>query len=792
MKCPGIIGSEPTTRVKNLKKSFFAMDPYMCCDRAVIYTEVYKKHENLPMVVKRAMALRETLSRMPIFIVPGEVIMGHPAGKFRAAEVFPDVNLAFMKDIDTFWTREHNRLRVTPEVKAALFAIEDYWKGKTVTDLFAGLRPDAGKAGVAAGLLSFSHEWSGLAHVAMDYRKILDQGIDGIRRDIEAEQAKLSVTDPEYPYKAAFYRAGLEVCEGARIYAERHRRLALELAAEEADPVRKAELAGMADLLARVPMQPATTFREAMQSLWFLQIIPQIECNGYSITPGRFDQYMWPFLKRDLEAGIIDLDQAQELVDMLFLKFGEIMRVDSLSVAEINAGYASGQNVAVGGVDIYGNDATNPLSYICLKANYHVGMHQPNFTVRLHKGTPPEFLDQVVESISCGNGMPQILNDELIIRSLREKGMNLSDARDYIPVGCDEITVHGHWARCNGGYVNFAKALELTLGEGRDLYRGVEAGLPLSLKDCGSFDALLGSFDRQLLHAIDLQLCDANLADHIHQKILPVPFVSLFMDDCIKKGRDVTDGGARYNTTGPVGVGTATAADSLLAIKTLVYEQGKLTLAEYRDMLRRNFQGDEPTRQYILNRIAKFGNDIDTVDDLAVHVTKVFFDELDRHRNYRGGDFWAALYSVSAQIALGNATAATPDGRLAGLPLSDGLTPMYGMDTHGPTAALKSEAKIEQWRAPNGVIINQRFTQKLFQSPDGRKKLAQLFRSFVDLGSFHWQFNLVDNATLRQAQAAPEEYRSLVVRVAGYSAIFVELSLKAQNSIIERYESDIA
>lgn len=792
MEFPSMMGSEPTPRVKMLKQQFLDRDPWMCCERALIYTEIYKKHENMPAIVKRAIALRETLSRMPIFIEPGEVLMGHPASKPRAAEVFPDVNMAFMKDIDTFWTREHNRLRVTPDVKEALLGIEDFWKGRTITDLFAELRPEEGKAGVAAGLLSFSHEWSGLAHVAMDYRKILEKGIAGIREDIERERAALKVTDPEYAFKTSFCRAGLEVCEGALVFAERYRKLALETAAAEKDPARKAELELMADQLTRVPRQPAQTFREAMQSLWFLQLIPQIECNGYSITPGRFDQYMWPYLRRDLDAGAITMDQAQELVDMLFLKFSEIMRVDSLSVAEINAGYASGQNIAVGGIDVDGNDATNPLSYICLVSNYHTGLIQPNFTVRLHKNTPQDFLDKTIESISCGNGMPQILNDELIVRSLVEHGMPLDAARDYIPVGCDEITVHGHWARCNGGYVNFAKALELTLGEGTDLYRGVRAGLPLSVKDCDTFEKLQELFERQLVHAIDLQICDGNLADHIHQKIMPVPFVSLFMDDCIKKGRDVTDGGARYNTTGPVGVGTATVADSLLAIKKMVYEQKKLTLAEYRDKLAADFKDDELFRQYVLNRIPKFGNDIDEVDELAVRVTNVFFDELEKYKNYRGGDFWPALYSVSAQIALGNATAATPDGRLGGLPLSDGLTPMYGLDVSGPTAALKSEAKIDQARSPNGVIINQRFTKNLFMSPSGRAKLGQLFRSFVDLGSFHWQFNIVDNETLRQAQAKPEEYRDLVVRVAGYSAIFVELSLKAQNSIIERYESDIA
>lgn len=764
----------------------------MCCDRAKIYTEIYQKHEAMPMVLKRAVALRETLARMPIFIEPGEVIMGHPASKPRAAEVFPEVNMNFMEDLDTFETREYNRLRVTPEVKEALYAIQSYWKGKTLTELFGELRHPLAKSAVAAGMTSNSHEWSGFAHVAMDYRKLLSRGIIGMRREVEERLENLSFTDPEYGSKSAFYRACLEVCEGMLSLADRYRKLALELSEREDDPDRRAELQNMAALLENVPLNPARTFREALQSFWFMQVIPQIESNGYSITPGRFDQYMWPYLEKDLAAGIISQDEAQELLDMLFLKFCEIMRVDSYTSAEINAGYSSGQNVTVGGVGPDGKDAANPLSYMCLLANYHVGLNQPNFTVRLHKSTPKEFLDKVIESISCGNGMPQILNDELIINSLTKHDIPLQEARDYIPVGCDEVTVHRHWARCNGGYLNFAKVLEVTLGEGRDLLYGKRFGLPIPVDGCESFEEFLDIFDQQMLHGIHLQVCDANLADHIHQRVMQLPFVSLFLDDCLEKGRDATDGGGHYNTTGPVGVGTANAADSLVAIRSLVFEKKKLTIADYRQKLIHNFQGDEVLRQYILNRIPKFGNDIDAVDQLAVRVTNFYFNEITRHRNYRGGSFWPALYSVSAQVGLGNDTAATPDGRLAGLPLADGLTPMYGMDTSGPTANLKSLVKIDQGRAPNGVIINQRLIKNLFLSPQGREKLPHLLRSFVDLGSFHWQFNIVDNETLLRAQQFPDEYRSLVVRVAGYSAIFVELSVKAQNSIIARYEADLA
>ena len=788
----GIIGSEPSPRVTALKNRFLGLQPWMCCDRAVIYTETYRRRENLPTILKRAVALRETLSRMPIFIEPGETILGHPASRPRGAEVFPEVNMKFMDDLDRFETREHNRLRVTPDVKKALLDMRDYWRGRTLSDRLRELRTPVAAMAVESGLLSNSHEWSGFAHVAMDYRKLLERGVEGMRREAEERLAALDITDPRYPVRLPFHRAALEVLEGLLALAGRYRRLALDSAAAESDSARKAELREIAEILGRVPLKPAANFREAIQSFWLLQLVPQIESNGFSITPGRFDQYMWPYLRRDLADGILTWEEAQELVDMLFLKLSEIMRVDSAGAAEINAGYASGQNIALGGVDREGNDASNPLSRLCLAANHHVRLHQPNLTVRLHANSPGEFLELAARSISCGNGMPQILNDELIIDALVRRGIPLAEARDYIPVGCDEITVHGHWGRCNGGYVNFAKVLEISLGGGRDLRYGKRTGLELDADSCQTFGEFLDVFDRQLAHAVRLQVCEANLTDHLHREIMPLPFVSVFMDDCLAKGRDVTDGGGHYNTTGLVGVGSATTADSLAAVRTMAFEKRKLSLREFREVLLRDFEGSEPLRQFVINRIPKFGNDRDEADQLAVHVTGRYFDEADKYRNYRGGDFWPALYSVSAQIGLGNHTSATPDGRLAGQPLSDGLTPMYGLDVSGPTAALSSVTKIDQGRAPNGVIVNQRLTRDLLLSPEGREKFVQLLRCFVEMRGFHWQFNVVDNETLRLAQLHPDDHRGLVVRVAGYSAIFVELSRKAQDSIIDRHAASLA
>lgn len=782
---------QPTPRVLRAKEAFLAARPEMCCQRALIYTDVYRSmKDSCPPVLLRARALRKTLEELPIFIQPEEVVVGHPASRPRSAEVFPEVNISFMEEIDQFETREYNRLRVRPEVRASLLAIEPFWRGKTPHDACVERRSQSLKDAFACGLLSNPHEWSGFAHVGMDYRKLLHLGVSGLLDTLRTCRASLVETDPDLDAKLAFYDAEEEICAGVLAFAERYRKLAEELAFQEQDPRRRDELAEMSRVLSRVPAQPARTFQEALQTVWFMQLIPQIESNGFSISPGRLDQYCWPYLAADLNDGVLTLDRAQELLDLFWLKFCEILRVDSRGAAEVNAGYASGQNIEVGGIDKAGRDCTNPLSYLCLNANRHIRLHQPNFTVRLHANTPQEFLDQVVESISCGNGMPQLLNDECIVPSLVEHGIPLDEARDYIAIGCDEIAVHRHWARCNGGYINLAKVLELALGNGTDLKYGVPL-LPPENTPPETFLCLLDRFRRCLCQGIALQVEEANLTDAIHWEILPLPFVSLFLDDCVAQGRDCTAGGAHYNTTGLVAVGTATAADSLEAVRQLVYNDKRLTLDNLVQLLRDNFQGQEPLRQFILNRLPKFGNDLDGVDVLAVEITDLFAEQLKQYRNSRGGPFWPALYSVSAQVGLGNVCGATPDGRQDGLPLSDGLTPMYGMDRKGPTAALASLAKVHHRRFPNGIIVNQRMAGALFSSAEGRFKMTQLLRAFVSQGCFHWQFNIVDNSVLLAAQKDPEAYRGLAVRVAGYSAIFVELSVKAQDSIIERYAADL-
>ena len=776
-------------RIETLKTRLLDTKPEMCIERAILATEAYKEHESAPMVIKRAETLKKILENIPIFIEDDALIVGSFASRPRGVEVFPEMSVHWMaRELDSFETREFNPLRVTDEVKRVIRnEISPFWRGKTVCDRLETVRDERIQRAIDTGLIFNPHQWSGFAHVALSYYLVLNHGFEGLRQIITEKKSRLDITSPDYPRRKEFYDAAKITCAAAVAYARRYSALALEMARKETDPKRKFELEQIGDICARIPASPAKTFHEALQAVWFVQLIPHLESNGFSITPGRFDQYMYPFYKQDIEQGALSQEGAQELLDVFWLKFNEILRVDDKGAAENNAGYAAGQNVVVGGVNADGHDAVNELSYMCLLANAHVGLTQPNFTVRLHRNSPDEFLERVTENIALGNGMPQVLNDEVIIPGLQRIGMDNKTARDYIPVGCDEITVDGMWGRCNGGYLNFSKVLEGLLSQGKCTLTGMDMGLTVPpLEDFHHFDAFKEAYLDQVKLGTRLLVAEGNITDVVHERLMPLPFVSTMVFGCLEKGLDVTQGGALYNFTGPVGIGSASIGDSLMAVKKMVYDDEKVNLVELAEILKENYAGREFLRQYVINRIPKFGNDIDEVDNLVADVTNTFFDELDKHESPRGGKFTAALYSVTAQIGLGAKTGATPDGRLAETPLSDGLSPAYGRDLSGPTAALKSITKINLARAINGVIVNQRLSPSVLENPGGRKKFQDLLRAFVNLGGFHWQFNVVSTDTLKEAQRNPEKYGGLVVRVAGYSALFTELSRKAQDTIIAR------
>lgn len=779
---------QPPARAQRLKASLLAIEREMCVERAVLVTDAYRTHEADPVILRRAKALAKLLREMTLLIAEDELIVGHFSNKRRSPSVFPEYGLHWVEsELDLFETRPHNRLRVPPEAKRALREIYPYWRGRAVCDRIRAVRTPELQRAVEHGLFANPHEWTGLGHVALDFPRVLRDGIEGIRDEVVARLSSLNGDDPFWLQRRTFLVALLLLCEASVDFARRYAALARTMARDTHDARRREELLRIMSVCEHVPAKPARTFWEALQSFWFIQLIPQIEANGFSITPGRFDQYMYPYYRADMDAGRLSQNEAQELLECLWIKFSELARVDDRGMAEISAGYASGQNLCIGGKTATGEDATNELSFMCLAANEHLQLPQPNFTVRLHKETPQELLNAAVRVIARGNGMPQVLNDELIIPALLNKGIPLYEAREYIPVGCDEITVLGMWGRCNGGYINLAKALELALTNGRCRLTGEPVGLPTgNAAGFSTFPDLLQAVYRQVDYAVGCMIAEANATDLVHAEIAPLPFESLLVPGCIENARDVTLGGARYNFTGPVGVGSATVGDSLAAIKKFVFEEKLLSLAELNKMLDADFAGHEAWRQRLIHRAPKFGNDDDCVDGLVVSLTNRFFDRVEKGRNPRGGGMMPALYSVTAHVGAGKRVGATPDGRNAGTPVSDGLSPTYGRDLKGPTAALRSVVKVDLVRAPNGVIVNQRLAPGLLATEVGRLKMTQLLRSFVEAGGFHWQFNVVSTETLLEAQAHPEQYRDLVVRVAGYSAFFVDLSRAAQDAIIQR------
>jgi formate C-acetyltransferase len=784
---------QPPARAERLKRSLLAIEREMCVERAVLVTEAYRAHEADPVVLRRAKALAMVLREMTLQIAEDELILGHFSEKRRSPSVFPEYGLHWVEyELDLFETRPHNRLRVRPEAKRILREIHPYWRGRAVCDRIRAVRTPELQRAVDHGLFANPHEWTGLGHVALDFRRVLHDGIEGIREEVAARVSSLETTDPFSLHQRAFLEALLLLCEATVDFAHRYAALARTTARDVQESARRAELLHMAAVCEQVPAKPARTFWEALQSFWFMQLIPQIEANGFSITPGRFDQYMYPFYRADIDAGRLSREEAQELLECLWIKFSELARVDDRGMAEISAGYASGQNLCIGGKTAAGDDATNEVSFMCLEANGHLQLPQPNFTIRLHKESPQNLLDAAVRVIARGNGMPQVLNDELIIPALLNKGIPLYEARDYIPVGCDEITVLGMWGRCNGGYINLAKALELALLNGRCRLSGETVGLPTgNVEGFSTFREFQEAVYRQVDYAVQSLIAEANATDLVHAEMAPLPFVSLLVPGCTESARDVTHGGARYNFTGPVGVGSATVGDSLAAIKKFVFEEQALSLTDLRVMLDVDFAGHEIWRQRLIHRAPKFGNDDDSVDGLVVSLTNRFFDQVERGRNPRGGGMMPALYSVTAHVGAGKRVGATPDGRKAGTPLSDGLSPTYGRDLKGPTAALCSVTKVDLVRAPNGVIVNQRLAPGLLSTETGRAKMRQLLRGFVEAGGFHWQFNVVPTETLREAQAHPEQFLDLVVRVAGYSAFFVDLSRAAQDAIIQRSASGL-
>ncbi|MBK7627670.1 MAG: formate C-acetyltransferase/glycerol dehydratase family glycyl radical enzyme [Bacteroidales bacterium] len=774
---------KPTERIISLKKKTLDASRFLSIEQAKIITRIYRENEDLPVIMKRALALSEALCKMSISIDPEELIVGNRTPDIRAGVVFPEAGITWLiNEIDSLPSRPQDTFNVRSEDKIYFKeVIEPYWKGKTLEDNIYGHFGEPLSA--IEKVVKINQKDHAQGHICPDVEKWLRFGPAGLKKTADEYIADCT------PDKAMFYKSVSAALNASCKFIKRYSELAFDLAAIENNSESKKNLKEIAEVCDNLSKRPPETFREAIQSVWFLFVILQMESNASSFSPGRIDQYLYQYYISDIKSGKTDQSVVQELIDALFIKFNHIVYMRNSHSAKYFAGFPIGFNVTIGGQSKMGEDATNELSYMLLKAQDHVRLPQPNLTARLHKGSPADFIKECTRIIGLGTGMPQIANDESIIPSLKTAGIEIKDALDYALVGCVELTTQGNflgWS--DAAMFNLVKVLELTMNNGKCMLTGrqlgLETGYLFDFLEFGDFDK---AFKKQINHFI-LKMTEAcEVVEKFHQTHLPSPFLSSVVNDCLVKGLDVTAGGAKYNYSGIQAIQVANIADSIAVLKKLVFDKeiiGKKTCIE---ILRRNYEGNENIRQQCLNLVPKYGNDIQWVDEYGEECIMYFADKLSGYKNYRGGKYHMGLYTVSAHVPMGQNVAATPDGRLSGTPLADGgLSPMYGRDTHGPTAVLNSVSRIPSERASNGTLLNMKFLPSFFKNEHDRDKFSSFLRTFISLPIHHVQFNVVTNEELIKAKAEPESYRGLTVRVAGYTAYFTELSEDLQDEIISR------
>ncbi len=825
-------------RIDLLKKSLFASKPRIEADRAVLLTESYKSTEDLPIIERRSKAFAHILHNLPITIRENELVVGANTIMPRSCQTFPEYSFKWLEDeFDTISQRAADPFEISEETKSKLLDAYSYWEGKTTSELASSYMCDEAALAIEHNIFTVgNYYYNGVGHVTVDYGKVLRIGYSGIRAEAREALSKLCVCDAEYSSKAAFQRAVIECCDAVIFYANRYAELAEKMAAECTVEERKAELLTIARNCRNVPENGAKSFYEACQSFWFVQLLIQTESSGHSISPGRFDQYMYPYYKADIDSGKITREFAQELIDCLWIKLNDLSKVRDAASAAGFAGYSMFQNLICGGQTPDGRDATNDLSFMCISASLHTNLPQPSLSMRVWNGTPHDLLVWAAKLTRTGIGLPAYYNDEVIIPALVSRGLTMQDARDYNIIGCVEPQKSGKtdgWH--DAAFFNMCRPLELVFTNGYENGKliSIETG---DISNMKTFDEFFDAYKKQMKYFIALMVNADNAVDMAHAERAPLPFLSSMLDDCIGRGKSAQEGGAVYNFTGPQGFGVANVADSLYTIKKLVFEQKKFTLSELKAALDANFgkasssasdeeltgitvgivktlieggaelseaqiaeiyntvkaaSGTKGSSQYqdILNQINeldKFGNDLDEVDALAREAAYSYTRPLEKYTNPRGGRYHAGLYPVSANVPLGAQTGATPDGRLAFTPVADGVSPSAGKDVSGPTASANSVSKLDHGIASNGTLFNMKFHPSALEGDSGIESFVALIRGYFDRKGMHVQFNVVSRETLLDAQKHPENYQGLVVRVAGYSALFTTLSKSLQDDIINR------
>ncbi|WP_273397575.1 glycyl radical protein [Thermophilibacter mediterraneus] len=796
---------ELTPRMRAFREEMLDERPYIDAERAVLATEAYRANQSQPNVMKRALMLEKILDNMSIYVEDKTLIVGNQATKNRNAPIFPEYTMEFVIDeLDTFEKRDGDVFYITDQTKAQLRELAPFWENNNLRARGEALLPDEVQVYMETGVFGMEGKLNaGDAHLAVNYARVLKDGLAGYEQRVRELKGALDLTDPDAIDKYVFYKAVLVVIAAVRRFALRYAALARETAASEADPARVAELLQIAETCERVPYEPARSFREAVQSVWFIQLILQIESNGHSLSYGRFDQYMFPYYEADVASGAITEDEALELLTCLWIKTLSINKVRSQAHTFSSAGSPMYQNVTIGGQTPDKHDAVNALSFLVLRSVAQTRLTQPNLTVRYHANLNKEFYDECIEVVKLGFGMPAFNNDEVIIPSFINWGVAEEDAYNYSAIGCVETAVPGKWGyRCTGmSYVNFPRMLLVAMNDGVDVTSGKRFAKGYgNFRDMKSYDELMDAWDKTVREVTRASVIVENAIDKASERDVPDILCSALTDDCIGRGKTIKEGGAVYDFISGLQVGIANMADSLAAIKKLVFDEGRITPAELADALESDFAGEEGERirQMLVNDAPKYGNDDDSVDQLVVDAYDSYIDEIAKYPNTRhgrgpvGGIRYAGTSSISANVGQGMGTMATPDGRHAHDPLAEGCSPAHNADTHGPTAVFKSVSKLPTEKITGGVLLNQKVTPATLASERNKQKLEMLISTFFDrLHGYHVQYNVVDRATLIDAQEHPERHKDLIVRVAGYSAFFNVLSRATQDDIIARTEQTL-
>lgn len=797
--------TETSERIARLKSNVLAARSTICTERAEFYTEVYKEFEDSPVILKRAYALEKTLHRMTVFINEGELIVGNQSSKLRAAPIFPEyVTSWIINELDEFDKRPGDAFYITDKQKQELKEICSWWEGKTLIERGYSLMSVQNREIHESGIIrAEGNLTSGDGHIAVNLEKILKTGLEGYLENIELMQNSLDEKDTRFFEKQDFYNALIIGIKALQTYIKRFETLSFELSECEPDLQRKSELVKISEICGNISENPPSGFHEALQLTWFVQLVLQIESNGHSVSLGRMDQYLYRFYKNDISHGKISEQFALELLENTWLKLLSINKIRSWSHTRYSAGGPLYQNVTIGGQTIDSKDAVNELSFLILDSVGRMKLTQPNLSVRFHKKISNEFLTECVNVIGKGFGMPAFNNDEIVIPALIDLGIKKDDAYNYSAIGCIEIAVPGKWGyRCTGmSFLNFMRVFLAAMNNGLDEMSGKTfhkgTGNFINFKN---FSNLMLAWKNQVEFYTRATVEIDTAADIALEELVPDILCSAFVNDCISRGKTIKEGGSVYDFISGLQVGIANLGNSLAAIKKLVFEEAIISKETLAENLKNNFNGKdgEKVRQLLINYAPKYGNDDDYVDKLLYKAYMYYINELTKYHTTRFGRgpfgcrYYAGTSSISSNVPSGSVVPATPDGRKAFTPLAEGSSPASGTDTLGPTAVFKSVSKLPANKILGGVLLNQKLSPSALTNETQKQKLISIIRTFFEtLKGWHVQYNIVSRDTLLAAKHNPENYRDLVVRVAGYSAFFTTLSPDTQDDIIARTEQSL-